>query len=179
MCLSVCVWPWSFDKSRLVRHWCSRTGDTGQCIFISKKENNSKIYDCKLLDTLWESSEIYIRDQNSLLKCYQIKLSIGNYLVESNPQPCILCNNFWMGGRRGLCYVCRPLRLCTMATKNWNQGQVKKKSNEFLAEETKGRDPPRHNGFKAFLIRNFLPILAPTYLLLPLGKWGSKWGDFH
>ena len=20
---------------------------------------------------------------------------------------------------------------------------------------------------------------APTYLLLPLGKWGSKWGDFH
>ena len=21
--------------------------------------------------------------------------------------------------------------------------------------------------------------LAPTFLLLPLGKWGSKWGDFH
>ena len=21
--------------------------------------------------------------------------------------------------------------------------------------------------------------IAPTYLLLPLGKWGSKWGDFH
>ena len=20
---------------------------------------------------------------------------------------------------------------------------------------------------------------APTYLLLPLGKWGSKWGNFH
>ena len=24
-----------------------------------------------------------------------------------------------------------------------------------------------------------LPDLAPTYLLLPLGKWGSKWGDFY
>ena len=22
-------------------------------------------------------------------------------------------------------------------------------------------------------------IYAPTYLLLPLGNWGSKWGDFH
>ena len=25
----------------------------------------------------------------------------------------------------------------------------------------------------------FLGSRAPTYLLLPLGKWGSKWGDFH
>ena len=22
-------------------------------------------------------------------------------------------------------------------------------------------------------------VMAPTYLLLPLGKWGSKWGHFH
>ena len=25
----------------------------------------------------------------------------------------------------------------------------------------------------------FLIDLVPTYLLLPLGKWGSKSGDFH
>ena len=33
-----------------------------------------------------------------------------------------------------------------------------------------------------FMICTFNVIVtgkAPTYLLLPLGKWGSKWGDFH
>ena len=27
--------------------------------------------------------------------------------------------------------------------------------------------------------RYYQDILAPMYLLLPLRKWGSKWGDFH
>ena len=26
---------------------------------------------------------------------------------------------------------------------------------------------------------NKYTYMAPTYLLLPLGKWGLKWGDFH
>ena len=59
-----------------------------------------------------------------------------------------------------------------MATKNWNQGQVKKKSNEFLAEETKGRDPPQHNGFKAFLtllVPGFSSTVTPPSLYLNSG----------
>ena len=39
-CVSVCVWPWSFDKSRLVRHWYSRTDGTEQCNFISKSQSD-------------------------------------------------------------------------------------------------------------------------------------------
>ena len=46
--------------------------------------------------------------------------------------------------------LCRPLRLYTNGDQKLKPRSSEKKSNEFLAEETKGRDPPRHNGFKAF-----------------------------
>ena len=76
--------------------------------------------------------------------------------VDSNPQPCILCNNFWMGG--GGVYVMSTIATMYDGDQKLKPRSSEKKSNEFLAEETKGRDPPRHNGFKDFLIRNFVPI---------------------
>ena len=27
--------------------------------------------------------------------------------------------------------------------------------------------------------KTYMKLKAPTLLLLPLGKWGLKWGDFH
>ena len=43
--------------------------------------------------------------------------------------------------------LCRPLRLPTMydGDQKLKPRSSEKNSNEFLAEETKGRDPPRHN----------------------------------
>ena len=31
----------------------------------------------------------------------------------------------------------------------------------------------------SFLFEKYGTFDAPAYLLLPLGKWGLKWGDFH
>ena len=65
--------------------------------------------------------------------------------------------------------LCRPLRLPTMydGDQKLKPRSSEKNSNEFLAEETKGRDPPRHSGFKDFLIRNFCAniFLQSSYLV--------------
>ena len=68
--------------------------------------------------------------------------------------------------------LCRPLRLPTMydGDQKLKPRSSEKKWNEFLAEETKGRDPPRNNGFKVFLSarKRQLALLVIVFLVLVL-----------